>query len=239
MADYTLYYWPVPFRGQFIRAVLTHVRSSWDEAGVDAVGAHLGKAPSEQRVPHMGPPVLIDHAAGFALAQTPAILGYLGAKYRLDPQDPARAAVCAKLVADANDVLYEMTLFNGAQMWTAESWHAYRPRLKRWMAIFEATGRHHGLTAQAGYLLATEAPSVADLTAYVLWSTMTDKLPSLRPMLAGSAPAIAGLCERIAARPEQAELRVTSDAHYGDAWCSGQIEASLRAALQDPPKTSS
>ena len=31
MADYTLYYWPVPFRGQPIRAVLAHVGASWEE----------------------------------------------------------------------------------------------------------------------------------------------------------------------------------------------------------------
>ena len=29
MTDYTLYYWQIPFRGQFIRSVLAHVRASW------------------------------------------------------------------------------------------------------------------------------------------------------------------------------------------------------------------
>jgi glutathione S-transferase len=60
---------------------------------------------------------------------------------------------------------------------------------------------------------------------------MTAKLPSLRPLLDATAPAIAGLSDRIAALPEQADLRARSDAAYGDEWCSGQIEASLRAVL--------
>jgi len=231
MTDYTLYYWPIPFRGQFVRAVLAHVHATWDEAGVAATETLRETAPAGQPVPHMGPPVLTDHAADLSLAQTPAILAYLGRKHGLVPDDPQRAALTHKIVADANDVLYEMTLYNGAQMWTQERWNAYRPRLGRWMEIFEETGRRHGLTAQAGHLLGTEAPSLADLTAHILWGTMTAKLPSLRPLLDARAPAIAGLSDRIAGLPEQQDLRARSDAEYGDEWCSGQIEASLRSVL--------
>jgi glutathione S-transferase len=231
MTDYTLYYWPVPFRGQFIRSVLAHVHATWDEAGVAAISALMATAPAEQLVPHMGPPVLTDHATDVSLAQTPAILAYLGRKHGLIPDDPARAALTDKIVADANDVLYEMTLHNGAQMWTQAGWNAYRPRLGRWMEIFEQTGRRHGLTAPAGHLLGTEAPGLADLVTHILWGTMTAKLPSLRPLLEATAPAIAGLSDRIAGLPEQDALRARSDADYGDEWCSGQIEASLRAVL--------
>jgi glutathione S-transferase len=231
MPDYTLYYWPVPFRGQLVRAVLAHVHATWDEAGFEAIRALKDKAPAEQLVPHMGPPVLTDHVAGLTLAQMPAILAYLGSKHGLIPDDPARDALTAKIVADTNDVLYEMTLYNGAQMWTQDAWNAYRPRLARWMAIFEETGRRHGLTPRAGHLLDTEKPGLADLTAHILWGTMTAKLPSLRPLLDATAPAIAGLSDRIACLPGQADLRTRSDAAYGDDWCSGQIEASLRAVL--------
>ncbi len=31
MADYELYYWPVPFRGQFVRAVLAYAGKTWTE----------------------------------------------------------------------------------------------------------------------------------------------------------------------------------------------------------------
>lgn len=231
MPDYTLYYWPAPFRGQFVRSILAHVHASWDEADVGAIITLMETAPAGQFVPHMGPPVLTDHAAGLSLAQTPAILTYLGRKHGLIPDDPAREALTAKIVADANDVLYEMTLHNGAQMWTKESWNTYRPRLERWMEIFEETGHRHGMTAQSGYILGTETPGVADLTSHILWGTMTARLPSLRPMLDATAPAIAGLSDRIAGLPEQADLRARSDAEYGDEWCGGRIEASLRAVL--------
>lgn len=231
MTDYTLYYWPIPFRGEFVRAVLAHVGAAWTEADVADLVALKDAEPAKQLVPHMGPPVLTDHMADLSLAQMPAILAYLGGKYALIPDDPARAALTAKIIGDANDVLYEMTLYNGAQMWTQASWDAYRPRLGRWMAIFEAHGRRHGLTIEAGHVLGTDAPGLADLVVHILWGVMTSKLPALRPLLETTAPAIAALSDRIARLPEQANLRARSDDAYGDEWCSGQIEASLRAVL--------
>ncbi len=231
MTNYTLYYWPIPFRGEFVRSLLVHVGADWEEAGMEAMVRLKDAAPAEQSVPHMGPPVLTDHAADFTLSQMPAILGYLGRKYGLIPEDPRRQALTDKVVADANDVLYEMTLHNGAQMWTEAGWKDYRPRLARWMEIFEATGRRHGLTAEAGHLLGTPDPGLVDLVVLILWGTMTARFPSLRPLLAQSAPAIAGLSDRIGSLPAQRELRARSEAAYGEEWCSGQIEASLRAVV--------
>lgn len=232
MPDYTLYYWPVPFRGQFIRAVLAHVGATWREANAEEIGALMKSPPAAQLVPHMGPPVLTDRGTGLSLAQMPAILSYLGHKHGLIPEDPARSALTVKIIADANDVLYEMTLHNGAQMWTRKRWDDYRPRLGRWMEIFEEHGRRHGLTVEKGHLLGTASPGLADLVVYSLWGVMTSKLPELRPFLETSAPAIAALSDRIAELPEQQELRRRSDAEYGEEWCSGQIEASLRAVLR-------
>ena len=231
MADYTLYYWPLPFRGQFVRAALAHIGAEWEEAGFDEIQALRGADPADQPVPHMGPPVLTDHAANLHIAQMPAILAYLGTKHGILPDDRYLQAMGHKVVADAHDVLYEMTRYNGAQMWTGPEWNAYRPRLARWMEIFEETGRRHGLTLRSGHLLGTADPSLADLVAATLWGTITSKLPSLGQLLHDHAPAIAALSQRVAARPEQAELRARSDAAYGDAWCGGQIEASLRRAL--------
>lgn len=231
MTEYTLYYWPLPFRGQFVRSVLAHVGVAWTEASIEDLIALKGAEPAKQLVPHMGPPVLTDHTADLSLAQTPAILAYLGGKYALIPTDPAGAALTAKIIADANDVLYEMTLHNGAQMWTKKRWDTYRPRLGRWMAIFEEQGCRHGLTIEEGHVLGTDRPGLADLVVHTLWGVMTSKLPALRPLFETTAPAVAALSDRIAQLPEQEELRMRSDDEYGEEWCSGQIEASLRAVL--------
>jgi len=231
MADYTLYYWPIQFRGEFVRSVLAYVEASWVEAGFDQTLAQRAADPDLQLVAHMGPPVLTDHDRNIHLSQMPAILAYLAEKHGLLSDDPVLRAMNHKIVADANDVLYEMTRYNGAQMWTDEAWTEFQPRLQRWMEIFEQTGRRHGVEAQSGYMLGTASPCLADLVTAGLWGTMTAKLEPLRPMLDTHAPAIAGLSDRIAALPSQAKLRKNSDAAFGDAWCSGQIEASLRAVI--------
>jgi len=231
MSDYTLYYWPAPFRGQFVRAVLEHADADWEEAGTGPTAEIMRLPPAEQPVAHMGPPVLTDHTVQASISQMPAILGYLGRKHALMPEDPAGAALADKVVADANDVLYEMTRHNGAQTWTREDWNGYRPRLCRWMEIFEETGHRYGMTAGEGHLLGTVRPGIADLAASTLWGTMTERLPPLRPLLDATAPALAGLADRIAALPEQAALRARSEAEYGETWCGGEIEASLRDVI--------
>lgn len=231
MASYTLYYWPIPFRGQFVRTALAHVGAVWDEPGMDAVMRLKDASPSAQDIPHMGPPVLVDHAAEFSISQTPAILAYLGEKHGLIPSDAKLKALTAKICADCEDILYEMTRHNGAQMWTEERWAAYRPRLSKWMAIYEETGRRHGLTEKSGWMLGTATLSLADLSTYTLWAVMTTQLPALRPQLLEAAPAIIGLCDRVGALPEQAALWTRSAETYGDTWCEGEIEASLRSVV--------
>lgn len=229
--DFTLYYWPVPFRGEFVRILLDHAGASWRDADIDAVAEMMDAAPARQPAPHMGPPVLQDHRAGVSLAQTAAILDYLGRAFGIMPTDPVAAATTAKLIADANDVLYEMTRYNGAHLWTAEAWAAQLPRLRRWMAIFEAHGAAHDLSARAGFLLGTSSPGLADLVVYGLWGVMTEQLPALRPSLDDDAPRVAGLVDRVADLPAQRIRRERRRAAYGDEWCGGEIEASLRKVL--------
>jgi len=37
LPDYKLYYWSVPFRGQFVRAILAYAGKSWTESGDAAI----------------------------------------------------------------------------------------------------------------------------------------------------------------------------------------------------------
>ena len=60
MSDYTLYYWSVPFRGQFVRAVLAYAGKSWREGGDAAIGKLMEGPVAKMPVPFMGPPLLID-----------------------------------------------------------------------------------------------------------------------------------------------------------------------------------
>ena len=49
--------------------------------------------------------------------------------------------------ARVNALIDGMTLDGGHQMWTQKRWHDFVPRLKKWMSLWEETGRRHGLKA--------------------------------------------------------------------------------------------
>ena len=231
MTDYELYYWSVPFRGQFVRAVLTFAGKSWTEAGDSAIVKLMKGQARKMPVPFMGPPLLIDKKANAAIAEMPAIVLYLGETLDLLPATPALRAMTLKIVCDANDVLDEITLDGGRQMWTEKRWDEFVPRLKKWMSLWEETGRRHGLKKESGFLLGGARPGIADVVTATLWSTMTDRFETIEKILKRSAPMTAALTRRVAALPPLAKLAQKAREDYGDTYCGGQIEASLRKTL--------
>ena len=231
MPDYKLYYWSVPFRGQFVRAALAFAGKTWTEAGDDAISKLMSGQVKDMPVPFMGPPLLIDRSADVAISQMPAILLYLGDTLKLFPSKPALRALTLKIVNDANDVIDEITQNGGREMWTRQSWDEFVPRLKKWMSFWEETGRRHGLKMDSGFLLGGKAPGVADVITATLWSTMAERFPKIGAMLEDAAPMTAALTRRVAALPPLKKLAAKARRHYGDAYCGGQIEASLRKVL--------
>ena len=231
MSDYDLYYWPVPFRGQFVRAVLAYAGKTWTEHDAAAMRELMSGPVRHMPVPVMGPPMLIDKKADFAIGQMPAIVLYLGETLGLMPVAAGPRALTMKIVNDANDVIDDITLDGGREMWTERRWQDFVPRLKKWMSIWEETGYRHGLRADAGYLLGGEAPGIADIVTATLWSTMADRLGKIGSILREDAPMTAALSRRIADLPPLAKLALAARRDFGEAYSGGQIEASLRKAL--------
>jgi glutathione S-transferase len=231
MTDYELYYWSVPFRGQFVRAVLAYAEKTWTERGDAAIAKLMDGPVSHMPVPFMGPPLLIDKKAGFAIAEMPAIIFYLGETLGLMPATAALRATTMKIVNDANDVIDEITLDGGREMWTKKRWQDFTPRLKKWMSLWEETGRRHGLEATSGFLLGGDTPGIADIVTAILWSTMTDRFHKIEMIFGETAPMTAALTRRVADLPPLAKLAAKAQKDYGDAYCGGQIEASLRRVL--------
>ena len=231
MSDYELYYWPIPFRGQFVRAILAFAGKSWTEHDAATISKLKSGPLKSMPAPFVGPPVLIDNKTGFAVSQTAAIVLYLMDTLELTPPDPALRAMTIKVVSDANDVLDDVTLDGGRLMWTDKRWREYIPRLKHWMSIFEDVGRRHHLTAKSGFLLGGDAPGVADVVTATLWSTMTDRFPKIAALFEEAAPHTAALTRRVAKLPALAKLADKARQDYGEAYCGGQIEASLRKVL--------
>jgi glutathione S-transferase len=235
MSDYTLYYWSVPFRGQFVRAVLAYAGKTWTEGGDGAISRLMDGPVKRMPVPFMGPPVLVDKTidkkADVAVAQMPAIVLYLGETLDLMPATPALRALTMKVVNDANDVIDEITLDGGRQMWTKKRWQEFVPRLEKWMSLWEETGDRHGLTADSEFLLGGDEPGIADIVTATLWSTITERFSKIEAILEETAPNTAGLTRRIADLPPLRKLAAKARRDYGNAYCGGQIEASLRKVL--------
>jgi glutathione S-transferase len=234
MSDYELYYWSAPFRGQFVRAVLAFAGKTWTEGGDGAIAKLMDTPVRDVPVPFMGPPLLIDKKAGFAVAQMPAIILYLGETLNLMPATAQLRAMTMKIVNDANDVIDEITLDGGREMWTEERWRDFVPRLKKWMSFWEETGRRHGLKAASGFVLGGKTPGIADIVTATLWSTMTDRFPPIETIFTETAPMTAALTQRIADLPPLADLAAKAREDYGNTYCGGQIEASLRKVLGGP-----
>lgn len=231
MADYELHYWQLPFRGQLIRAILAFAGQRWDEFDDGAIAKGMDDDVRRQPIPFKGPPMLVDKRSGFALAQMPAIAYWLGETLDLLPAGVDAKALSLKVANDCNDIIDELTIDGGKQMWTPRRWKEFLPRLERWMAIFEETGRRHHLKADAGFLLGGTRPGVADIVTATLWSTASDRFPTIAKLLASEAPAIAGLTRRMAAEPSLANLARVTREQFGDAWCGGEIEKSLRRVI--------
>jgi glutathione S-transferase len=140
-------------------------------------------------------------------------------------------ALTIKIVNDANDVIDEITQDGGREMWTAKHWREFVPRLKKWMSLWEELGRRHDLTANAGFLLGGDAPGIADIVTATLWSTMAERFSKIAAILDDTAPMTAALTRRVAALPPLAKLAAKARRDYGDAYCGGQIEKSLRKVL--------
>ena len=230
MSDYELYYWQMPFRGQFVRAILAYAGKRWDEFDDGAVGKAMQADVTRQAIPFKGPPLLVDKRTGFALAEMPAIAYYLGETLGLLPDGVAGKALSLKVVNDANDVIDELSQDGGKQMWTPARWKEYQARLGRWMAIWEETGRRHGLTAEAGHLLGGKA-GVADIVTATLWGTVAERFPTIGALLDERAPAVAGLTRRLMAAPALANLAAVSREQFGDSYCGGEIEKSMKRVI--------
>ena len=235
MTQYRLFYWPIPFRGNFVRLVFAYRGIDYEEAPSAEISDIRLTPVRDQPTPAMAPPFLQNLEDGGYVSQTGAILLYLGQKHGLLPEDPAQLPMVMKIFGDCMDVLSEITRSNGAQMWDREAWESFRQRrLVRWLEIFEEIGRRSGLTMDDGHLLGGQQVTVADLNAFALWATMERCLPRLRPTLREHAPLVMSLCDRLGENAGIGAFVRNQEEEMGERYCGGMIEASIREMLSGP-----
>jgi glutathione S-transferase len=203
----TLYYWPIPGRGVFVRALFAFTATPLREASSKEIMEIRNKPPTEQPVPLRAPPFLIDEAAEggpFAISQLPAVCEYVASKLGLLPSsetDLRTRSLALKVLCDCNDVLGELWLHNGDVtkngeyvMWDQKAYDEWRDgRFVGWLRQWEAHATRSGCTADSGYLLGTKRATLADLATWSLWATLARCVPQLSAPLHEHMPVVMAL----------------------------------------------
>ena len=223
---FQLYYWPLPFRGCFVSYLFAYRDVPLqEEADFETIMDLKSRPPGDQDIPFMGPPVLVDLQSDRAISQMPAIVLYASRELDLLPEDPFDVAMCMKVLMDCNDVLMEICRYNGSIMWERETWFEFRSqRLPHWLEIFEES-LNRGTVG-------SDPISFADIGVFALFGNMTRCLPPLAADLRQGAPGIDALCKRIVSKPSLASFVADQEQRYGDLYCGGQIERSIRSMLE-------
>jgi glutathione S-transferase len=81
-------------------------------------------------------------------------------------------------------------------------------------------------------MLGGDQISVADIATCALWGTMIRCLPELSADCQKHAPNIFELCQRIENRPKIQSFLEEQNQNYGNLYCGGQIEQSIRRMLE-------
>lgn len=226
---YKLYYWEAPFRGNFIQLLLEELNCGYQRFNASEI---YPQRSLKIKFPGMAPPYLYDASTKTYWAQMPAIMMYLARKHKFLPKDIENQILISKLIADCHDILLEFTNFYGKEMWTKKDWKKFRQeRFSKWLQIFEKTGELHELRKTKGYLLGSKI-SVADITTTALFGSMLHTFPSLEDDFKQDAPNTLELIQRIENRPRIKKCLEKQRKEWGDIYCGGEIENSLRQVIQ-------
>lgn len=202
---YELFYWPeIQGRGEFVRLALEETGEDYEDVargpgGVDAMMAAMKEGPT----PAFAPPFL--RAGGLMIAQTAAILMYLGERHALAPQDTAGRywihqlqLTIADLVAEAHETHHPV----GTDLYYEDQ----KDEARRRAAGFTAARipkflNYFGHVLGEQDFLGGSALSYADLSLFQVLEGLDYAFPKATARALAAHPNLAGLRRRIGARP--------------------------------------
>ncbi len=225
-----LFYWDVPFRSVPIRLLFRVAGQSLSLPDSAAVTALKVQDVRLQPVPSMAPPFLLNQGEGIALSQMPAIVLYVSQRFELMQSTPLAAAQLMKVRGDMNDILCEVTRNNGQMMWEVAAWKEFlRHRLPRWAEISVVNAERYGKMAHSGQ------PNAVDLMQWAIWGSLQRAFPSLQPWFKKYAAGVLDLLDERERVPPVQRFFEQEQAEFGQHYCGGMIEKSLRQMLADVP----
>lgn len=204
---YDLWYWAeIQGRGEFVRLALEAggiaYRDRARDEGSEALMRDLERR-RDQRP--FAPPYLV--AGDLCIAQTAAILLFLGERHGLAPADPGGRLFAhqlqltvADMVAEAHDVHHPVAVglyYDDQKAEAARAAEAFRQeRIPKYLGYFEA------VLADRGPWLCGERWCYPDLSLFQLVEGLSYAFPRRMATLAPSLPKVMALRERVAQLPE-------------------------------------
>jgi len=206
---YELYYWPgIQGRGEFIRLALEQAGADYvDVARVRSVSALTqGLKDANAQRPPFAPPFLKDGET--VVAQTAAILLYLGRRLDLAPRDEAGELWTHQIQLTLSDIVNEahdthhpvgVGLYYEDQKVEALR-RAQEFRRERMPKYFRWLERVLGDSPAEGWLVG-DAVTYADLSAFQVVEGLRYAFPNAAAAALDAAPKLAGLAARVRALP--------------------------------------
>jgi glutathione S-transferase len=209
---YELYYWPgIQGRGEFVRLALEDAGANYVDVarqprGMAAMSRFLDSGSVKH--PPFAPPIL--KAGKLVIGQTANILLYLGPRLGLAPKDEASRLWAHQLqltiadwVAEVHETHHPIAsnLYYEDQKRAAKrrAEHFRNERLPKFMNYFERALKHGGNNYLAG-----EAVSCVDLSMFQMIEGLRYAFPCAMARLERKNTRLAGLHDRVAARPRLA-----------------------------------
>lgn len=206
---YQLYYWPtIQGRGEFVRLALEEAGAGYVDVARQKNGMRaLLAALAEGARPSFAPPFL--KAGELTIGQSANILLFLGARHGLAPRAEAGRLwvhqlqlTIADLVAEVHDTHHPVSasLYYEDQKAEAKRRAAdfVAKRIPKFLGYFERVLCTPG---QRGSFLAGARLSYADLSMFQVIEGLRYAFPTAMARLEPGYPGLAGLHERVAARP--------------------------------------
>lgn len=214
MSPYKLYYWPsIPGRGELVRLALEEAAAPYvdvarlpakEGGGYGAIQAVL-QATGSAGAPAFAPPVLVD--GDFAVAQTAAILDYLGRRHGLAGGSEREATTALQLQLTLADLVSEVhdTHHPTSSALTYEEQRPealLRARAFRELRLPKFVGwLERALVANGGHHFVGRAVSYVDLSAFHVVVGLAHAFPRATARTLEAAPRLVALRDAVAARP--------------------------------------
>ncbi|MXQ12048.1 glutathione S-transferase [Microvirga makkahensis] len=206
---YEFYYWPtIQGRGEFVRLALEEAGADYIDAARESEGVAVMMRMMEHAAhPPFAPPFLKDGET--IIAQTAAILLYLGARHDLAPKDPVAGLwthqvqlTIADFVAEAHDTHHPIAVSLYYEDQKAEalrrSAEFRQNRIPKFLDWFETILARN---PSGGAHLVGNGLTYADLSLFQVVEGLSYAFPKATKRALADAPHVAALREAVARRP--------------------------------------